>query len=93
MKNGMDDNSCRFNLVENCIGEPAGQCPPIIIENGRIHGRVSLDEQERCFKTTQEFQTQAKALLLIPGKSVSGILPGLGGEIRLSMPWIQGSTS
>jgi len=93
MEDGMDDNSLRLDFVENRIREPADQCLAVIIENGRIHERVSLDGQDRRLQTTQEFQTQAKTLLLIPGKSVSGVLPGLGGEMRLSTPWIQGSTS
>ena len=93
MKDGVDDDSLRVNLIEGHIRESADQCLAVVIEDSRIHERVSLDGQDRRFKTTKEFQTQAKTLVLIPDKGVSGILPSLGGEMRLSTPWIQGSTS
>lgn len=93
MEHGMDDDSLRLDFVEDHIRESADQGLAEIIENGRIHERVSLDGQDRRFETTQEFQTQAETLLPIPGKSVSGVLPDSGSEMRLSTPWIQGSTS
>jgi hypothetical protein len=93
MEHGVDDDSLRFDFVEDHIRESADQGLAEIIENGRIHERVSLDGQNRRFETTQEFQTQAKTLLLVPDICIGGILSGPGGEMRLSTPWIQGSTS
>ena len=93
MKNRVDDDALRFDLIEDRVGESADKGTMVIGKDCRIHQGMSLYRQGHRFKGTEELQTQPEALLLIPGKGIGNILPGLREKARLFTPWIQGWTS